>query len=115
MIEPEDLKEIHVFGLCILWAGVCGVLSYLLRVQEGHVFRWTEFLLLTAVSMVAGGLAFQLLHYWGAPPDLSGAVCGYAGWMGTQFMKFVGVIVLKKAEVDPKSLKDKKGKDDEVQ
>ena len=104
MINPDELKEFHVFGACVLWAGVCGTLSYLLKVQEGHVFRWTEFVLHTAASSVAGVIAYQLLPHWGAPPDLSGALCGLAGWMGTRAMKLFEILVLKKVEVDEKSL-----------
>lgn len=79
-------------------AGFSGWLSYLLKVQEGQRFTWSEFLLHGAISALCGYVCFEALHYYGYPPELSGALAGVAGWGGTRFIKLGGLIASKLIE-----------------
>lgn len=106
-MEPEQLKEFHTFGVCVCWAAVSGGLAYMVRKKEGEPFLWSEFALHTAASALAGAITYQLLHYWGAPPDLSSALCGVAGWMGTRAMKLMELIVFRRANVKEEELEKK--------
>lgn len=73
------------------FACICGWLSYLLTVQEGRVFKWTEFFLHGAISAVCGYISYEVLSYEEYPPQLCGALSGLAGWGGTRMLKLIEI------------------------
>lgn len=96
----QHIKEVAT-NLIIsgVFAGVCGGLSYMLKVEEGKPFKWRELLLHTAISAVCGLLAYTLFEELsGFSPSVCGAFSGIAGWMGTRFIRIIEVKVQKKFE-----------------
>jgi len=72
------------------FAGLCGGLNYLLKVEEGKEFSWLELILHTIISGVCGLGTFVILrHLAGFEPDVCGAFCGVAGWMGTRLLRIL--------------------------
>lgn len=97
---PDNvLKE--ATNLCIAggFAGLGGLLHYLLKVKEGARFEWGLMFLHMAISAFAGLIAFSGLTHYGADPTFAGSLSGVAGWMGTRFMRILEVVSYKKAEV----------------
>lgn len=79
------------------FGGLCGFLSYLLKVEEGKPFKWSELALHTTISAVCGLAAFTLLdELAGFSPSVCGTFSGVAGWMGTRLIRIVEVRVEKK-------------------
>lgn len=96
-------KEAVVF-ICSGFAGVCGALSYLLKVEEGKPFELKEFLLHTTISAVFGMIAYELLAYENFPPQVAGALCGVAGWGGTRLIRLFEVVLRKRLGVKKEDL-----------
>lgn len=106
MIEPgNQMHPLAVLGICSGFSGLCGGLSYLLKVEEGKPFKWGEFLLHSGISAVFGAGAFSILDYYGVPPQVAGAICGVAGWMGTRGLRLIEVLIIKRSGVTPEELK----------
>lgn len=109
----RSLSEEAILGICSGFAGVCGALSYLLKVEEGKPFDLKEFLLHTTISAVFGLITYELLSYEEFPPQVAGALCGMAGWGGTRLIriieilgpKIVAAIITKKFGIDKEDLK----------
>ncbi|WP_282197638.1 phage holin family protein [Turicimonas muris] len=81
------------------FAAVCGGLSYLLKVEEGKPFKFSEMLLHTLISGVCGLVSYIALHHLaGFDPDVCGAFSGIAGWMGTRLLRVIELRVRKKIE-----------------
>lgn len=95
------------------FAGLCGALSYLLKVEEGKEFKWHEFLLHTAISMVAGLIAFEIFTYHGFPPELSGALSGTAGWAGTRIVRIIEILLERRTAKLLKEKLDKIGESEQ--
>ncbi len=91
MLNPEQIEEARHVLVSASFATVCGAFSYLLKRKEGEKFKWTEFVLHLGASAIAGIIAYHIIHYAGVPPDLSGALCGVAGWFGTRVMRIFEV------------------------
>lgn len=91
MVTPEQWSEMRHVLVSASFATVCGAISYLLKRKEGEKFKWTEFVLHLGASAIAGIIAYHIIHYAGMPPDLSGALCGVAGWFGTRVMRIFEV------------------------
>ena len=102
----QQLNELQVAGICALFAGLCSSLSYLLKVEEGHPFKWREFALHITISSVFGLMTFEVLDYYGFPPQVAGALCGAAGWMGTRLIRILEIVVRKKLGVTKEELND---------
>lgn len=94
----KSLSESQILAICGSFASACGGLSYLLKVEEGKPFRWREFLLHTAISGVFGLITYEILSFEGFPPQLSGALCGVAGWGGTRVAKIIELLFPKVIE-----------------
>ena len=91
----RNLSESQILGICGTFAAFCGMLSYLLKVEEGKPFKWREFLLHTLISGVFGLITYEVLAFEGFPPQLAGALCGVAGWGGTRVAKIVELLLPK--------------------
>lgn len=115
----RQLSEEAILAICGGFAGVCGSLSYLLKVEEGKKFSWPEFALHTAISAVFGLITYELLSYEEFPPNVAGALCGVAGWGGTRLIriieiilpKIVAAIIRKKLGISKEDLKDDDARD----
>ncbi len=101
----RSLSEEAILGICSGFAGVCGALSYLLKVEEGKVFSWREFALHTTISAVFGLIAYELLSYENFPPQVAGALCGVAGWGGTRLIRIFEIVFRKRLGVEKEDLK----------
>lgn len=82
-----------------MFSGLCGSLSYLLKVTEGQKFSWLEFILHILISSMCGFFTYQILNFYGVPPQVAGALCGMAGWMGTRFLRIIEIAFRKKLGV----------------
>lgn len=106
MIDSGNhINPLAILGICSGFSGLCGGLSYLLKVEEGKPFKWGEFVLHSGISAVFGACAYSILDYYGVPAQVSGAICGMAGWMGTRGIRLVEVLVIKRSGVSPEELK----------
>ena len=111
MIDPDDFHVINGSIWATIFAGLCGALSDLIEVSEGKAFSWKKFILHGCVSAVAGLITYQVLFSLGTSSELSGAMSGVAGWMGTDSIRLIQVLLLRKFGIDPKELdKDQGGK-----
>lgn len=100
----QHLTSLDIAGICSLFAGFCGALSYFLKVEEGHVFKWSEFILHTIISAVCGLITYELLAFYGVPPQVAGALCGMSGWMGTRLLRILEIVIRKRAGVSKEDL-----------
>ena len=100
----QHLTSLDIAGICGLFAGFCGSLSYFLKVEEGHPFKWSEFVLHTLISAVFGLMTYEILSYYGMPAQVSGALCGMAGWMGTRGARIVEIVIRKRVGVTKEEL-----------
>lgn len=91
----RQLSEEAILAICGGFAGVCGSLSYLLKVEEGKPFKWGEFALHTAISAAFGLITYELLSYEDFPPQVAGALCGVAGWGGTRLIRIFEILLPK--------------------
>ncbi len=115
----KSLSDGQILGICGAFAGFCGSLSYLLKVEEGKPFSWREFALHTTISAVFGLIAYEVLSYEDFPPQVAGALCGVAGWGGTRLIrifeillpKIAAAIISKKLGISKEDLKDDDARD----
>lgn len=96
----KNLNEFQMLGIAGSFAGLCGWLSYLLKVQEGKAFTWREFLLHGAISAVCGLISYEI-----SPPQLCGALSGLAGWGGARVLRIIEVVITKRLGVSKEDLK----------
>lgn len=101
----KNLNEFQMLGIAVSFAGMCGWLSYLLKVQEGKPFTWREFLLHGAISAVCGLISYEIFAYESLPPQLCGALSGLAGWGGTRVLRIIEVVITKRLGVSKEDLK----------
>lgn len=101
----KNLNEFQMLGIAGSFAGLCGWLSYLLKVQEGKAFTWREFLLHGAISAVCGLISYEIFVYESLPPQLCGALSGLAGWGGTRVLRIIEVVITKRLSVSKEDLK----------
>jgi len=87
------------------FAALAGSIQYWLKITEGQMFGWKEFLVHVAVSSLCGLIAFPLLQYAGLPAEVCGSLCGLAGWMGTRLIRLAEVLVRKKLGISEEDLK----------
>ena len=115
----KSLPEGAIVAICGAFAGSCGSLSYLLKVEEGKPFSWREFALHTTISAVFGLIAYEILSYESFPPQVAGALCGVAGWGGTRLIRIIEIIlpriaaaiISKKLGISKEDLKDDDARD----
>ena len=86
------------------FAGFCGSISYLLKVEEGKPFKWTEFFIHIASSIILGILAFELCSYLGIQDEYCGAMSGMAGWLGTRVARIFEIMIYRKLNIKKEDL-----------
>lgn len=91
---PE--KNFAYIATATSFASVCGALSYLLKVEEGKPFKWSEFLIHTATSAAFGYIAYEALLWKAFSPEYASALCGIAGYLGTRCVRIAELFVKKK-------------------
>lgn len=85
----DSLNHFEQLSIASSFAGICGALSYGLRVRQGKPFSMIDLILNAIVSAACGLIAFEILQNEGFMPQLSGALCGVAGFVGTTLVRFV--------------------------
>lgn len=103
---PDSLNHMQQVGVASGFAGLCGGLSYALRVREGKRFSWSDLFLNFLVSGACGLIAFEILEYEGFAPELAGALCGVAGFVGVTLVKFAQTFTQAKGEQLIEKVKD---------
>ena len=101
------LKELSHGDFIIVsggFAGFCGSISYLLKMQEGKVFKWSEFVIHIAASIIFGILAFELCSYFGVNDEYCGAMSGMAGWLGTRVARIFEILIYRKLNIKKEEL-----------
>lgn len=93
------ITELQTVACAGGFAGVGGMLHYLLKVQEGKAFSWRELLLYTVISSFAGLIAYELLAYFAVPPEVAGALCGLCGWSSTRLLRIIELVAYQRANV----------------
>lgn len=106
---PDFIKGLsHTDALLVSggFAGVCGSVSYLLKITEEKPFSWREFLLHVFASALFGLMAFEFASFEGMPNGMAGAIAGMAGWMGTRVARIAEVLLRKKTGLTKDDMKD---------
>lgn len=99
-MPEKQFGPLQTLLMTVGFSGLCGWLSYLLKVQEGKPFKWGELFLHGAVSAAAGLVCFELLAYAEFPERLCSALSGVAGWGGTRFFKLLWLFGSRKTGLD---------------
>ena len=105
---PELFKEISSNNYLLMgggFSGLCGSLSYMLKVQEGKPFKWSEFFIHTVASGTFGLMAYELLSYEGFSAEFSAIMCGMAGWMGTRVAHIEEILIRRKLGLSKEDMK----------
>lgn len=100
----KELTHGDYITVSTIFAGVCGSVSYLLKIEEGKKFKVTEFLIHVAASMIFGLLAFEFFSYEGVPDEFCGAIAGSAGWLGTRVARIIEILVCRKFNIKKEDL-----------
>ena len=103
---PNTFTHFEQLGIASGFAGLCGALSYSLGVREGKPFSWVDLGLNVVVSAVCGLIVFEILEYEGFLPELAGALCGIAGFIGVTLVKFVQTFTRVKGDQIIEKVKD---------
>lgn len=102
----QPLSEPLVALISTGFAGLCGALSYGLKVVEGKPFNFVEFVILTLISAFCGYGTFELLLWQGVPPQVSGSLAGVSGYMGTRLIRILTVAFQKKLGVTKEDINE---------
>ena len=106
MTDPTPARDLLYISTASGFAGVCGALSYLLKVEEGKPFKWSEFLIHTATSAAFGYIAYEALLWRAFSPEYASALCGVAGYLGTRCVRIVELFLRKKLGIDDAEKKE---------
>lgn len=107
---PDLFKNLSHEGFLLLgggFAGLCGSLSYLLKVEEGKPFKWSEFLLHLAISAAFGVIAFEIMTFEHIPDEVAAGICGMSGWMGTRIARIIEIVIRKKLGISKQDMEGK--------
>ena len=61
MERLQELTQWQIAAIAAAFASICGGIKYLLRVEEGKVFKWHEMALQTIFSFIVGGGSFEFV------------------------------------------------------
>jgi hypothetical protein len=100
MADPTPARDLVYIATATGFAGVCGALSYMLKVEEGKPFKLAEFLIHIATSAAFGYIAYEALLYRSFPPEYASALCGVAGYLGTRCVRIAEIVIKKKLGID---------------
>ena len=88
---PDRLSALQQAGVFGGFATICGILHYLISVEEGKPFSWFSLFLHAATSCVGGLIGGSLLCYWNLPTEVIFGGCGFFGWLGLGFLRFLEI------------------------
>jgi len=94
--DPGFIATLIALGMTVLGA----VAAYAYKVLSGDAFSWRTLCLQLIVSIFAGFLMMLLATYWKWPQEVTGAICGMAGWSGSSLIKALEKRFLQKASGD---------------
>jgi uncharacterized membrane protein YagU involved in acid resistance len=94
--DPGLIAALIALGMTVLGS----VAAYAYKVLSGDAFSWRTLCLQLIVSVFAGFLMMLLATYWNWPQEVTGAICGMAGWSGSSLIKALEKRFLQKAAGD---------------
>jgi uncharacterized membrane protein YagU involved in acid resistance len=94
--DPGFIAALLALGMTVLGS----VAAYAYKVLSGESFSWRTLCLQMIVSIFAGFLMMLLAVYWQWPQEVTGAICGMAGWSGSSLIKALEKRFLQKAAGD---------------
>lgn len=94
--DPGLIAALIALGMTVLGS----VAAYAYKVLSGDVFSWRTLCLQMIVSVFAGFLMMLFATYWNWPQEVTGAICGMAGWSGSSLIKTLEKRFLQKAAGD---------------
>lgn len=83
--DPNILSILIALGMTFVGA----IASYSFKVLSGEAFSWRTLCLQLIVSIFAGLMMALIAIHYAWPPEVMGASCGLAGWMGANFIKAI--------------------------
>lgn len=97
----QELSEAEISIVASAFAGVGGLLFYLLGVEKGQPFHLSSCVLHVAISIFCGVIVFAILSALGVKPLVAAGFCGLAGWMGERLLKLLELVVRLRLGVAP--------------
>lgn len=94
--DPGLFAAMIALGMTVLGS----IAAYAYKVLSGDAFSWRTLCLQMIVSVFAGFLMMLLAIYWQWPQEVTGAICGMAGWSGSSLIKTLEKRFLQKAAGD---------------
>lgn len=91
--DPNLWSILIAFGMTLVGA----IASYSFKVLNGESFSWRTMCLQLIVSIFAGLLMIMIAIHYGWPQEVTGGVCGMAGWSGSSLIKALEGRFLNKA------------------
>lgn len=84
-------------GLAICMTLLGGLAAYAYKVINGERFSWRTLCLQLIVSIFAGVMMMLIAKNYEWPQEITGAICGMAGWSGSSLIKSLEARFLKRA------------------
>lgn len=103
-MTPGDLHELSEAEITVVagaFAGVGGLLFYLLGVEKGRPFHLWSCVLHVAISIFCGVIVYAIFVYAGVPPLVAAGISWLAGWMGDRLLKLLELVVRIRLGVAP--------------
>lgn len=94
--DPGLIAAMIALGMTLLGA----IAAYAYKVLSGEAFSWRTLCLQVIVSLFAGLLMMLIANYCQWPQEVTGAICGMAGWSGSSLIKALEKRFLQKAAGD---------------
>lgn len=94
--DPGLFAAMIALGMTVLGS----IAAYAYKVLSGDALSWRTLCLQMIVSVFAGFLMMLLAIYWQWPQEVTGAICGMAGWSGSSLIKTLEKRFLQKAAGD---------------
>lgn len=105
MERLQELTQWQIAVIAAIFASVCGCIKYLLRVEEGKIFKWHELGLQGLFSFVVGIISFEFVTYYSTiPTEVCGGIAGAAGFYATEITRLLTIVVCRKLSVKPEDI-----------
>ncbi|MCS3602725.1 hypothetical protein M2371_001934 [Buttiauxella sp. BIGb0471] len=97
MRMPGNNPDLFALILAFLMTLLGAMAGYAYRVINGARFSWVMLALQLIVSLFAGALMMLTAMHYLWPVEITGAICGMAGWSGSTLIKALEARFLNKA------------------
>lgn len=87
MRMPGNNPDLFALMLAFLMTLLGTMAGYAYRVINGAKFSWVMLTLQLVVSLFAGSLMMLAAMHYTWPVEVTGAICGMAGWSGSTLIK----------------------------